>query len=70
MQFSIYGMASPLHQQELRCSQRPYLKYFSFDLVSLEITDVLAVLFLIKSSEKVIKANDIIIFSLVMNQLI
>jgi len=70
IQFSTYGTASPVHQQELSCSQRPYLKYFLSDLSSLRITDILAVLSLIKSSEKeIIKASDII-FKFVMNQLI
>lgn len=63
LQFGICGITSRLHQQELSCSQRPYLKYFPSDLVSLRITDVLAVLSLMKSSEKeVIKANNNNIF--------
>lgn len=70
IQFSIYGMAIPVYPQEFNCSQRPYLKYFPSDLVTLRITDVFALRFLIIRQKEAIKENDMIIFSFVINQFI
>lgn len=63
-------MAIPVYPQEFNCSQRPYLKYFPSDLVTLRITDVFALRFLIIRQKEAIKENDMIIFSFVINQFI